>query len=458
MPKLLNKVNLPRYSSAPATPAEADLYYNTSDDKIYVYTGAAWTEVGSGSGSEVYYQASAPASPAEGDIWIDSDDEVVSVTSITDSTSTTSSTVAASATAVKTAYDLANAAIPKTLTTTTGDIIYASSANTPARLGIGTASQVLSVAAGVPAWTTLSAGGADVQEFTTSGTWTKPSGKSAVFVFALGAGGGGASGGRGASSLARPGGPGFGGGHSWRWFNASDLAGTVTVTIGAGGAGATALASGTNSVTGGNGSDGGNTTFGTEVIGLGAPGGRADDGADNAYRSPVGPVEWGRNVFYSGNGGTSDAASNEDNDANFFYSLAPGVGYPRSGVNPVRALTRSGSGGAGGFGQTSTPSGGAAGARGFGGNGTMVIGGNYATGSGTAGNGEAGSVSGSIYLGTGGGGGGGALNATPGNGGAGYRGGGGGGGGGVTVSSGSPAQPTGAGGAGGGGYMLVISV
>ena len=51
MPKLLNKVNLPRYSSAPSTPSEADLYYNTSDDKIYVYTGAAWVEVGGGGGS-----------------------------------------------------------------------------------------------------------------------------------------------------------------------------------------------------------------------------------------------------------------------------------------------------------------------------------------------------------------------------------------------------------------------
>ena len=160
MPKLLSKVNLPRYSSAPSTPSEADLYYNTSDDKIYVYTGAAWVEVGSGAGgSGVFYQSSEPSSPSDGDIWIDSDDEVASVTSITDSTSTTSSTVAASATAVKSAYDLANGAIPKTLLTTTGDIIYASAANTPARLGIGTASQVLSVSGGVPAWTTPSGGG-----------------------------------------------------------------------------------------------------------------------------------------------------------------------------------------------------------------------------------------------------------------------------------------------------------
>ena len=44
--------------------------------------------------------------------------------------------------------------INNTLTTTTGDIIYASAANTPARLGIGSAGQVLTVSSGVPAWTT----------------------------------------------------------------------------------------------------------------------------------------------------------------------------------------------------------------------------------------------------------------------------------------------------------------
>jgi hypothetical protein len=42
--------------------------------------------------------------------------------------------------------------INNTLTTTTGDIIYASGANTPARLGIGSEGQVLKVTSGVPAW------------------------------------------------------------------------------------------------------------------------------------------------------------------------------------------------------------------------------------------------------------------------------------------------------------------
>lgn len=48
------------------------------------------------------------------------------------------------------------------LLTTTGDTYYASAAGTPARLGIGSSGQVLSVSGGVPAWSTPG-GGAVVQ-------------------------------------------------------------------------------------------------------------------------------------------------------------------------------------------------------------------------------------------------------------------------------------------------------
>jgi hypothetical protein len=43
--------------------------------------------------------------------------------------------------------------------TTTGDIIYSSPGSTPVRLGIGSASQVLTVASGVPSWATPAGGG-----------------------------------------------------------------------------------------------------------------------------------------------------------------------------------------------------------------------------------------------------------------------------------------------------------
>jgi len=43
--------------------------------------------------------------------------------------------------------------------TTTGDTIYSSSGSTPARLGIGSTGQVLTVAAGIPSWATPASGG-----------------------------------------------------------------------------------------------------------------------------------------------------------------------------------------------------------------------------------------------------------------------------------------------------------
>jgi hypothetical protein len=44
------------------------------------------------------------------------------------------------------------------LTTTTGDIIYASAANTPARLGIGSTGQILKVSGGLPVWGAAASG------------------------------------------------------------------------------------------------------------------------------------------------------------------------------------------------------------------------------------------------------------------------------------------------------------
>ena len=57
--------------------------------------------------------------------------------------------------------------IKNTLTTTTGDIIYASGANTPARLGIGSSAQVLTVSGGIPAWAAPSSGGMTLLSTTT---------------------------------------------------------------------------------------------------------------------------------------------------------------------------------------------------------------------------------------------------------------------------------------------------
>jgi hypothetical protein len=55
----------------------------------------------------------------------------------------------------------------KATLTTTGDIYYASSASTPARLGIGSSTQVLTVAGGVPTWASPTSGGMTLLSTTT---------------------------------------------------------------------------------------------------------------------------------------------------------------------------------------------------------------------------------------------------------------------------------------------------
>jgi len=51
----------------------------------------------------------------------------------------------------------------KSTLTTTGDIYYASAANTPARLGIGSTGNVLTVASGIPSWAAPAGGGKVLQ-------------------------------------------------------------------------------------------------------------------------------------------------------------------------------------------------------------------------------------------------------------------------------------------------------
>ena len=77
-----------------------------------------------------------------------------------------------------------DAKIAKTLTTTTGDIIYASGANTPARLGVGSTDDVLTVAGGVPTWAAPAGGGGMTLLSTTtlSGATTTISGISQDYV------------------------------------------------------------------------------------------------------------------------------------------------------------------------------------------------------------------------------------------------------------------------------------
>ena len=70
--------------------------------------------------------------------------------------------------------------------TTTGDTIYSSSGSTPARLGIGSTGQVLTVAGGVPSWATPAGGAtfAGVSVNNTSATLSVPNITATAIIFA----------------------------------------------------------------------------------------------------------------------------------------------------------------------------------------------------------------------------------------------------------------------------------
>jgi len=77
MPKFTASLNLPKYATAPGYPVNGDIYYNTTDNKVYSRINGAWVDLAAsagGGGNAVYYQTSAPATGNDGDIWIDSDD------------------------------------------------------------------------------------------------------------------------------------------------------------------------------------------------------------------------------------------------------------------------------------------------------------------------------------------------------------------------------------------------
>lgn len=130
-------------------------------------------------------------------------------------------------------------------------------------LNSGTAASPTTFWRGDGTWAAVNNGIIDVQTFTSSGTWTKPSTGTYAIIMGWGAGGAG-----GCSNSASHGGGGGGGGTYHQIIvPLSGLGSTETVTIGAGGAG-----SSVNSTAG---ADGGNTTLGTKFVAFGGMGGGA---------------------------------------------------------------------------------------------------------------------------------------------------------------------------------------
>lgn len=178
-----------------------------------------------------------------------------------------------------------------------------------------------------------------VQTFTASGTYTVPSGTRYVIVEAVGGGAGGGGTDNSGGSAGEVGQSGGGGAYVRKLV---DLLGvtSVTVTIGAAGA------AGAEGVSG-NGTDGGDTTFGSYIT---AEGGNADGTGGSASGGDV-------NID-GGNAGTSwlpaqvgsstnVRALSGDGGGSFFGHGAPGA-YAASGSTTGKTATFYGGGGSGG--------------------------------------------------------------------------------------------------------------
>jgi hypothetical protein len=196
----------------------------------------------------------------------------------------------------------------------------------------------------------------DVKVFTSSGTWTMPSGTTAIEVWVVGGGGGGQG---VASSATGAGGGGGGGGAVYKYFT-SGFTSSEAVTVGAGGAGGTSGSNGSLGGTstfltiqclGGNGGGsfgggGGATTIlgGTEVNISGGFGGSADTfTATNTYNIFGAGGGTGFGFGIGGQGGINEGASSDGTD---------GTGYGGGGggaFNDGVAVDRPGGNGSGGI-------------------------------------------------------------------------------------------------------------
>lgn len=274
-----------------------------------------------------------------------------------------------------------------------------------------------------------------VEDFTSSGSSTPPTGAVHARIIAIGAGGGGGSGRRGAAGTARFGGGGGAGANlsivDYTVAELLALAASLTVAIGAGGTAGAARTS--DDTDGAGGGLGGSTTV--------------DAGATRVV-AVTGGVGGGGGTAAAGSGGTA---------SNSWYTFAANVGGPSGtgggGGSPGGQSTQPSSGGGGGGGGIdSSNNQRAGGVGGFGGRdriGSTALSGTGGAAGGT--NGGNASNGPGPAAGSGGGGGGGNASGVGGTGGNGVRGGGAGGGGASVNGSNS-----GAGGVGGDGFVRII--
>lgn len=292
---------------------------------------------------------------------------------------------------------------------------------------------------------TLSAAGGggglqfQIEQYTSSGTWTKPSWAKKVTVLCVAGGCGGGSGRRCATTAARAGGSG-GQSHGMHTmiFDASQLSSSVSYTVGAGGAGGASVT--VNDTNGNPGFAGGYSSFGSYIrFGIassGGGGGTTSNGSATFSSGVSGPLFtfWG---FGGGSRGETGTTPTPTSPSTNNWQITGGCG----GAGQAANVTTTVNGGAGGstdgtyFYQSST------------------AGGSGGTDGGNASNGNTFTYAPlGIILGTGGGGGSYKTGQATGNGGNGVYGAGGGGG-----AASDNGFNSGAGGNGGDGFIVIIT-
>ena len=152
--------------AAITAPAEGQFAFTKDTNGLWYYDGAAWVASGA-TGDIEGVTATSPLTGGgtSGTVTVGIQNGTTAqlgAVQLTDSIASTSTTTAATPNSVKTAYDLGNAAVPKSTVTTKGDLIAATASATVLRLGVGANNSVLTAdsaeATGLK-WATPAAGG-----------------------------------------------------------------------------------------------------------------------------------------------------------------------------------------------------------------------------------------------------------------------------------------------------------
>ena len=235
--------------------------------------------------------------------------------------------------------------------TAQGDIYY-NNGSAIARLGAGTSGDFLKTqgTGANPVWASAGGGLQSMQVFTSSGTYTKPSGINLIKIYVTGGGGSGADGAGNFNS----GGGGGGGATAIKIIDATSIT-TETVTIG-NGASATSQS---------NGSGGGTSSFGSHASATGGGGGGQETNGGDGGTATGGNINLRGSAGGTGGGGNvGDEAPGNPYGGSTFWGLG-GAGTHNANVNARKNAIVYGTGGGGGDQDGSSYSGAGAGMAGI---------------------------------------------------------------------------------------------